>query len=105
MVGKLFVDIEQSVRELCTERDIPVESVRFFGSRVQGTARAESDVDVVLVSPAFEGKDIFERAGMTKGMHRSLVKRFKLPFDIVFCSVIEWNRAGSPFLQEIRRVA
>lgn len=105
MAEKLFVDIEQSVRELCAELDIPVESVRFFGSRVQGTAQAESDVDVLLVSPAFEGKDIFQRAGMTKGMHRRLVKRFKLPFDIVFCSVTEWDRAGSPFLQEIRRVA
>ncbi len=105
MAEKLFVDIEQSVRELCEERDIPVELVRFFGSRAQGTVRGESDVDVLLVSPAFEGKDIFQRAGMTKGMHRKLVKRFKLPFDIVFCSVTEWNRAGSLLLQEIRRVA
>ena len=105
MAEKLLVDIEQSVRELCAELYIPVESVHFFGSRAHGTAQAESDVDVVLVSPAFEGKDIFQRVGMTKGMHRRLVKRFNLPFDIVFCSVTEWNRAGSLFLQEIRRVA
>jgi predicted nucleotidyltransferase len=105
MVEKQFLEIEQSVREMCAERSIPVESVRFFGSRVQGTAQADSDVDVVLVSPAFEGRDIFERAWMTKGMHRKLVKRFKLPFDIVFCSIIEWNSAGSLFLQEIRRGA
>jgi len=105
MAEKLFVDIERSVRELCAELDIPIESVRFFGSRAQGTAHAESDVDVMLVSPAFEGKDIFQRAGMTKGLHRRLVKSFKLPFDIVYCSVSEWNRAGSPLLHEIRDVA
>jgi predicted nucleotidyltransferase len=105
MAEKLFVDIEQSVRELCAELNIPLESVRFFGSRAQGTAQAESDVDVMLVSMAFEGKDIFQRAGMTKGLHRRLVKRFQLPFDIVYCSVNEWDRAGSPILQEIRRVA
>jgi predicted nucleotidyltransferase len=102
---KLFVDIERTVRELCAERNILLESVRFFGSRTQGTAEAESDVDVMLVSASFEGKDIFQRAGMTKGMHRTLVRRFKVPFDIVFCSVSEWLHGSSPLLQEIRRVA
>lgn len=105
MAEKLLVDIEQTVRELCAERVIPVETVRFFGSRAQGTAQEESDVDIVLVSPAFEGKDIFQRAGMTKGIHRALVKKFKVPFDIVFCSVSDWQHSSSPLLQEIRRVA
>ncbi|KAF0216187.1 MAG: hypothetical protein FD174_3810 [Geobacteraceae bacterium] len=105
MAEKLLVDIERSVRELCAERGIPVESVRFFGSRVLGMAQEESDVDIVLVSPAFEGKDIFQRTGMAKGIHRALVKRFKVPFDIVFCSVSDWLHGSSPLLQEIRRVA
>ena len=29
--------------------------VILFGSRVQGTAEKESDIDVILVSPYFEG--------------------------------------------------
>lgn len=105
MAAKLLLDIEQSLRELCSERGIPVESVRFFGSRTFGAESDDSDVDLVLVSPAFEGKDIFQRAGMTKGIHRALVKRFKVPFDIVFCSVSDWLHGSSPLLQEIRRVA
>jgi predicted nucleotidyltransferase len=105
MAAKLLLDIEQSLRELCSDRGIPVESVRFFGSRALGAETDDSDVDLVLVSPAFEGKDIFQRAGMTKGVHRALVKRFKVPFDIVYCSVSEWMHACSPLLQELRRVA
>lgn len=105
MVSKLLLDIEQSLRELCSERGIPVESVRFFGSRTFGAMSEDSDVDLVLISPAFEGKDIFQRAGMTRGIHRALVKRFKVPFDIVFCSVSDWLHGSSPLLQEIRRVA
>jgi predicted nucleotidyltransferase len=105
MATQLLIDIEQILNELCAERAIPVESVRFFGSRALGTARDESDVDILLVSPAFEGKDIFQRAGMTKGIHRILVKRFKVPFDIVFCSVSEWAHGSSPLLQGIRRAA
>ena len=105
MAAQLLVDIEQVLRELCAERAIPVESVRFFGSRALGTAQEESDVDILLVSSAFEGKDIFQRSGITKGIHRVLVKRFKVPFDIVFCSVSEWMHGSSPLLQGIRRAA
>lgn len=54
---------------------------------------------------AEEGKDIFQRAGMAKGIHRILVKKFKVSFDIVFCSVNEWMHGNSPLLQGIRRVA
>lgn len=105
MATQLLVEIEHVMHELCAERAIPVESVRFFGSRTLGTAQNESDVDIVLVSPGFEGKDIFQRAVMTKGIHRELVKRFKVPFDIVFCSVNEWMHSSSPLLQGLRRAA
>lgn len=105
MASQLLVDIEQTLHELCAERAIPVESVKFFGSHPLGTAHNDSDVDILLVSSGFEGKDIFQRAVMTKGLHRVLVKRFKVPFDIVFCSVSEWLHGNSPLLQEIRRAA
>jgi len=60
---------------------------------------------LVLVSPAFEGKDIFQRTAMLKGVHRELVKRFRMPFDIVFCSVNDWLNSNSPLLHELRQVA
>lgn len=105
MASQLLVDVEQTLHELCVERAIPVETVKFFGSHALGTAQNESDVDILLVSSAFDGKDIFQRAGMTKGIHRALVKRFKVPFDIVFCSVSEWTHGRSPLLEGIRRAA
>jgi predicted nucleotidyltransferase len=105
MASQLLVDIEQALHELCAERAIPVESVKFFGSHTLDAAQEGSDVDILLVSSGFDGKDIFQRAAMTKGIHRVLVKRFKVPFDIVFCSVSEWLHGSSPLLQEIRRAA
>ena len=66
MAAQLLVDIDHLLRELCAERAIPVDAVRFFGSRALGTARDDSDVDVALISPTFEGKDIFQRAALTK---------------------------------------
>ena len=105
MASQLLVDIEQTLQELCAERAIPVESVKFFGSHTLGTAQSDSDVDILLVSSGFEGKDIFQRAGMTKGIHRILVKQFRVPFDIVFCSVSEWMHGSSPLLEGVRRAA
>ena len=105
MATQLLVNIEQVVHELCEERAIPIESVRFFGSCALGTEQDESDVDILLVSPTFERKDIFQRSGMTKGIRRVLVKRFRVPFDIVFCSVSELMHGSSPLLQGLRRVA
>jgi predicted nucleotidyltransferase len=105
MAEKMLVDINRSLHELCAEREIPVELVRFFGSHSQGAAPTDSDVDVMIVSPAFEGKDIFQRVKMMKGMHRALVRRFNVPFDVVFCSVSEWLYSKSPLLQIIRQGA
>jgi predicted nucleotidyltransferase len=102
MDNKLFAEINKSVQELCAERDIPIEKVQFFGSRIKGTTSDDSDVDMALVSHAFEGKDIFQRAEMTKGLHRALVKRFCLPFDIVFYSIDEWLNGNSPLLREMK---
>jgi predicted nucleotidyltransferase len=103
MVSQFLADIEQALYELCTERAIPLESVCFFGSRALGTASDESDVDILLISSVFEGKDIFQRASITKGIHRILVKRFNVPFDFVFSSVSEWAHGNSPLLQGIRQ--
>lgn len=105
MAARMLEDIEQMLRDLCAERAIPVEAVQFFGSRALGSAQDESDVDILLISPTFEGKDIFQRTGMAKGIHRALVKRFKVPFDIVYCSVSEWIHGSSPLLQGLRRGA
>jgi predicted nucleotidyltransferase len=105
MAEKLFEDVEEIVNKLLAGRNIPVESIRFFGSRTQNAALPDSDVDMLIVSSAFEGKDIFKRAEMTKGVHRALVKRFNLPFDIVYCSITEWQTSSSLLLEEIKRVA
>jgi predicted nucleotidyltransferase len=105
MAERLLAEIMGVIREQCAIRNIPIETTRFFGSRIRAEAKEDADVDMLIVSPAFEGKDIFERAEMTKGLHRLLVKRFNLPFDIVFYSVDEWLNGNSLFLQEIRQVA
>jgi predicted nucleotidyltransferase len=41
--------------------NIRVEQVILFGSHATGTAREDSDIDLVVISPSFSGKSYWER--------------------------------------------
>lgn len=43
----------------------PVERLLLFGSQATGRAGPESDVDVLVVSPAYQGKTYIARASAT----------------------------------------
>lgn len=43
------------------ESNIRVEQVILFGSYARGTAREDSDIDLVVISPGFAGKTYWER--------------------------------------------
>lgn len=55
--------------------------------------------------PMYEGEDIFQWSEMAMEVRRALVKTFKVTFAIVFCSVGDWMRGSSPFLQDLGRMA
>ena len=76
-------------------RGIKVSKLVLFGSYARGTSHKDSDVDIAIVSKEFSGKDIFERAEMLVDLNWSLVKKFKLPFDIVPISLDEWKKSSS----------
>ncbi len=46
------------------EKDIDLEKVILFGSRAVEEAHEDSDVDLIIVSKNFRGRDYFERASM-----------------------------------------
>lgn len=46
-------------------REMRVDRVILFGSMTGGEAREDSDVDLIVVSPDYEGKDFFERVSLT----------------------------------------
>lgn len=41
--------------------DIQVQQIILYGSHATGTAREDSDIDVVVISPSFAGKSYWER--------------------------------------------
>jgi len=57
--------------------------VILFGSHARGSADPDSDIDIAIISSAFRGKDIFERARLTKDAEVQAIRHFMRPFDVV----------------------
>ena len=62
-MGKLPAKLEREVRVFLhrARAIIEVDRLLVFGSFARGQAREGSDVDLILVSPDFEGLDLVER--------------------------------------------
>lgn len=60
---KGYKRVEKIAREFARNlsRSIPVERAVLFGSWAKGTAGKDSDIDLVFISPEFEGVDGLER--------------------------------------------
>jgi len=67
MGKKDVLDILKRFRVALESKKIHVQKMILFGSWAKGTAGKFSDIDVVIVSPNFDGKDLWDRAKMTGG--------------------------------------
>ncbi len=77
------------------EKGVKVSKIILFGSQVGRKATKESDVDIVIISDDFQGKNIFERARMTKDAEIMTIKKFMLPLDVVTLTSEEFERGVS----------
>ena len=86
--------------EACLRKSgLRISKVALFGSRARRTATRLSDIDVVIVSGDFEGKDTFERAQLTKAAEVNTIRKFMVPMDILTMTPEEWANGQSPFAQ------
>lgn len=99
MVKKKQLAIAVLLKELLKKKKIESAKIVIFGSQSKGMAAKESDVDIIVLSKSFEGKDIFERIEMTEGLHRKLVREIMMPVDIMYYSFAEWKRVSSPIIE------
>jgi len=49
------MDIIKSYLEVLKRKGIPIQKVYLFGSQAKGTARNDSDIDLLIISPVFSG--------------------------------------------------
>ena len=55
--------IKEKLRNFRREigKEMPVKEVILFGSRARGKKGRDVDIDIIIVSPSFEGLDFFQR--------------------------------------------
>lgn len=67
------------------------EKIILFGSYARGNFTKDSDVDLIIVDKAFEGKNVFERGkGLWIKWH--VKQKMKYPVDFLFYSQKEFEK-------------
>ena len=83
------------LKRLLELRGIDVHKIVVFGSYAKRRESKASDIDIIVVSKDFDKEDIFGRVELTAGIHRELVEKMSMPFDIMYYSTSEWERGDS----------
>ena len=73
--------------------------IALFGSFLHGNYHAESDLDMIIISEAFEGKDINQRIYMTINAQKEVIKRYLVPMDILLKTPEEYNNPNKKFFE------
>ena len=61
MAPQSVINCAKTFVEKVRQHGIAVEAAYLFGSWVQGRANEQSDIDLAIVSPAFEGTKFYDR--------------------------------------------
>lgn len=95
MATRKVVNAVLYLRKRVEENGVRVDRMVLFGSHAKGNATRESDIDVVIVSEDFQGKDLFERARITGKAEMETIHKYRVPFDIVTMTPEEFDSGDS----------
>jgi len=99
----LEISISEVLKPLLEQRGLEADKIVLFGSYARQAENKDSDIDLIIVSKNFRNKSLFERVKLTTGIGRSLVKKFRKPFDLLFYSDLEWKNAQSIVIDAAKR--
>ncbi len=86
------VNILKRLRDLLELKHIHVERLILFGSWAKGTQQEGSDIDIVVVSNDFQGKDYWSRINILSDVIYQVVA----PIQAVAMTPQEWENKESP---------
>jgi len=85
------------------ESGIRIDNLILFGSSSTGTARPGSDIDIAIISDDFSGRDIFDRALLTRDAELTTIRKFRIPLDILTLTTAELADPASPIAGTLRK--
>ena len=102
MAKRKFIRVIRILKDLTRQKGIDVDRIVVFGSYARGEEKKGSDIDIIIVSRDFEGKDIFDRVEIASGLHRELVEKTMMPADIMYYSPTEWEQGNSLIINQAK---
>jgi uncharacterized protein len=98
-------EIIQYRRDLLVQDGLHVDSIALFGSALSGVMHEDSDIDLIIISSDFRGKDIFERSEMTMKPEIATLKKYKISMDILNLSPEEYVASRANMYYDSKIVA
>jgi predicted nucleotidyltransferase len=95
MAKSTVIEAVKFLEQCLKEKGLDVSKIMLFGSQAERRATEESDADILIISEDFRGKDIFERAMLTKEAQIMATKRFMIPLDIITLTPGEYENEAS----------
>jgi len=95
MAKSAVADVVRFLEQCLTEGGLNISKIILFGSQAEGRETEDSDIDIVIISEDFRGRDIFERAMLTKAAEIKTIRKFMVPFDIITLTPEEFESETS----------
>ena len=78
-VYKIIKDMHKALKK----HGVKDNRIALFGSFFNGNPHKYSDIDMIIISNSFEGKNLFERIDMTLKAESDVRNRYIVPMDIL----------------------
>jgi predicted nucleotidyltransferase len=93
-----MVKVIAAFRKSLEKRGIRNCHIILFGSRAKGEEREESDIDLIVLSDDFQGKDYWERVEI---LAAAIYEVFE-PIEAIAMTFEEWEKGSSPLISFAR---
>jgi uncharacterized protein len=103
MVDAKVLDAVNFFSAVARKNGIHIHDLILFGSSGSGAASPQSDIDIAIVSTDFAGRDIFERALLTKDAEIQTVRKFRVALDVLTLTPEEYRDPTSIIAGTIRK--
>jgi len=101
MDKKDVLKIACEFKKLLAKQGIANSKIILFGSYAQENHREDSDIDLIVISEDFRGKDYWERIDILS----EVIAEIWQPIEAVAFTPQEWERGDSIFVDFVRQGA
>jgi len=90
-------EIIRDMHKALKKHGIKDNRIALFGSFHNDNYHKDSDIDMIIISKLFEGRNLFERIDMTLQAESDVRSRYIVPMDILLKTPSEYARSKQAF--------